>query len=289
MKHGTRLSVLPLESRDTPSAITKSLSQRRPHFHLAALGTMLFFTAQARSQVITQLTSPEQMSSGRTTIQFDDFPHLTPAQNSYLPLGVQFTRDDGISPRIYDVSGYFQTMSAPNVIATVSTSVFEPFTTHLNAVFTIPVFEIGAFFGNDQVSAGSFISQTLTVYDSLGNLLGGVTVASNNNSNVDQFIGLRSSVPFSRARFNNDGTNNLAVLLDDFVFTPVPEPGAMALFGLVAACATAYRRTGQKWPVLFRLGRGGFLRSCCRIQSDVDNTEFLVVLRFQRRWPSGRF
>ena len=117
------------------------------------------------------------------------------------------------------------------------------FATDLNLSFTGPVFELGAFFGNDQ-GFGGYTATTLSVFDVNHTLLGSVTVPTNNNTSVDQFIGLDSTIPFFSAQFANNGTS-LSVVLDDVKFSsPVPEPtsSSLLIFGGIALLALKRRR-----------------------------------------------
>jgi hypothetical protein len=189
---------------------------------LATLVAVLLSAGTAIADPIMPLESPGQFSEGSTTIDFDGFPDLTIVNDLYLQQGVRFTRDDGQVIFISDWAALGRaTTSPPNVVATIGLDPV-PFVDHLNLVFTTPAFEVGAFFGNDQDP--SFHSITLSVYDAVDNLIGSVTVPTNANTHVDQFVGLRSEVPFVRARFqNNQPSLTYAVVLDDVIFTPVDE------------------------------------------------------------------
>jgi hypothetical protein len=85
----------------------------------------------------------------------------------------------------------------------------------------------------------------LFAYDASDNLIGSVSVNTNNNTSVDQYIGLLSTVTIARARIENNGTA-LAVVVDDLAFgtsggTSVPEPSTLWLT-LLAAPVALYRR-----------------------------------------------
>lgn len=102
--------------------------------------------------------------------------------------------------------------------------------------FTAPgAFEIGMFFGNDQLAG---VVATLSVFDSADALLGQVAVAGNGNDLIDQFIGLRSTSPFARAELNF-GATALGEAIDDITVgvRAVPSPGSVPLIilGLLAA------------------------------------------------------
>ncbi len=172
----------------------------------------------AQAGTITQLNSPDEFSAHATTIDFDGFPNNTCANTLYAEQGIEFSRDDG-QPVPIKAFAHIDTTSRPNVIATVS-GMFEcgnanPWVTHLNVTFDSPTSELGAFFGNDQGSG--YTQTTLFVFDVEGGLLGDVTVPTNNNTVVDQFIGLSSDVPIFSAQFDNNGIP-LSVVLDDLIF-----------------------------------------------------------------------
>ncbi|MDB5330065.1 MAG: hypothetical protein JWP03_1216 [Phycisphaerales bacterium] len=210
---------------------------------LVAVGLL----AQRAQAVITQLTSPAQVVGPSTTINFDDVTGYQPdssyytANTRYQPLGATFSLDTPGDIAIYPLPSF--ALSSPNVLAAVS-GPNVTFGNAINLTLSSPVTEVGAFFGNDQDPA-VFSSETLQIFDASNNLLGSVTVATNNNAIVDQFIGLSSSVPFVRARFQNDpaGEQALSTILDDVVFDTVPEPSSMAFLGLASIGLLARRRT----------------------------------------------
>ncbi len=187
---------------------------------------LLFNISGVGKATIAQLTSPAEFIYPTTTIDFDDGSNLTVANTRYLDLGIEFSRDDGYGVVLYEEQF---TTSPPNVLATVKTSpTGPPWVMHLNASFSSPTFELGAFFGNDQ--GYGYTATTLSIFDLHNVPSGSVTVLTNNNNRTDQFIGLRSDVPFYSARFENNGTW-LSVSLDDMIFT-VPEPATVLLLGL---------------------------------------------------------
>jgi len=196
---------------------------------------------------IIQLTSPTQITGSATTINFDNVADGTVANTLYQGQGVLFSRDDGFAVPVYDWAALGRTTtSPPNVIATVSGTfqghVVTTFALALNLSFNGPEFELGAFFGNDQ-GFGGYTQTTLSVFDINHTLLGSVSVPTNNNTSVDQFIGLQSTVPFFSARFENNGTN-LSVVLDDVKFSQVPEPPTFSfpIIGGIALLALKMRR-----------------------------------------------
>jgi hypothetical protein len=201
--------------------------------YLVILCLCCLLASDAMSAVV-QITSPDDFLYPSTTIDFDDGIDHQAANTRYLSEGVEFSRDDGqnIAIENWQDSGRITT-SQPNVLATVSGPIggqdVTGWTTHLNAGFVVPVYEVGAFFGNDQFF--SFDKITLSAYGENNSLLGSVSVATNFNTSVDQFIGLSSDELIHSVRFQNSGTY-LCVVIDDFQFSPVPEPATLLLFGL---------------------------------------------------------
>ena len=202
--------------------------------------------------------SPSDLSPGKTTINFDGYANNTVANDLFLGQGVRFTRDDNAPIPIIDWEALGRsTSSPPNVIATIS-GIASTYVDHLNLVFTQPTFEVGAFFGNDQ--APSFASITLSVFDSSDTLIGSLTVPTNGNTQVDQFVGLRSDIPFTTARFqNNEPDVFYSVVLDDVTFSTVPEPSSLSIMAigsaLVAGLVAAGGRGKVRVPLVCRYGR----------------------------------
>ena len=96
------------------------------------------------------------------------------------------------------------------------------------------------FFGNDQ--GYGFTQEILNVYDKYGALLGSVGVPTNDNTSVDQFIGLSSTVPFYSGQVVNYGTTYLAVVVDNVEFSTTPEPSSLLLLGSGALAFLRLRR-----------------------------------------------
>jgi hypothetical protein len=132
------------------------------------------------------------------------------------------------------------------VIATISGSFIggsaSTFTNSVNVDFSTPVYSVGAYFGNDFVP----FSTVLSLYDASNDLVGTYSLQANGNISVDQFLGLQSSAPFVRARFENSSVG-FAVVLDDLTFSstapqPVPLPGALWLLGSGLGALVAVRQ-----------------------------------------------
>ena len=208
-----------------------------------ALALVFMLGAQVKAAVTT-LTGPGDFSGPATTINFDQHPEGTATNSLYLSQGVEFYTNGSTVP-IYDWNGIGRaTTSGPNVVASVSGLNGSAFSSTIDLLFTAPTVEVGAYFGNDQLNA--FFSQiTLSLFDSSNALVGSLVVPTNDNTSVDQFIGLRSTTPFAWARFENAPAASLSVVLDDVMFTSVPEPSS-AVLAVGAACgfwALARRRS----------------------------------------------
>ncbi len=225
-----------------------------PPLRIVVLLATLSSAAGSASATLTPLSSPAQITDG-LTLNFDGYPDRTIANSLFATEGIIFTRDDSASIFLLDFNAAGRVTTSPNnVIATISGSGVSIWATHLNVLSSTPLSAAGAYFGNDQADP-DFTRIRMSVFGVSNNLLGSVDVAANNNTSVDQFIGLQSDVPFSRIRFDNltsSGNQSLlySVILDDFVFATatVPEPANLTLVGFGLALlglSTSRRRPGR--------------------------------------------
>ena len=187
---------------------------------------LLFLLVCDSPAAIAPLSSPAEIPV-RSTVNFEGYPNYTIANTLFQSQGFTFTRDDGANIYLLDWSMLGRATTSPsNVLATVR-DVFDPsFATHLNIVPAVPLYAIGAHFGNDQF-IWDFAKIRLSVYGTDGNLIGAVEVPVNNNTDVDQFIGIRSDIPFTHVRCENldasgAPTDGLSVVIDDLVSTTTP-------------------------------------------------------------------
>jgi len=199
------------------------------------------------------INSPAAINNA-TTINFEGYADLTVVNNLYQNQGISFSRDDGQAVFISNWSALGRLTSSPsNVLATITDFHLDStWATQLNVASSSPLYAIGAYFGNDQNNP-DYAFTRLSVYGALGQLLGSVQVDVNNNTSVDQFIGIGSDVPFTQARFENFSSSGLptqgySVVIDDLAFAAVPEPtiAAMILLGGVLRCIYLFHRRSQR-------------------------------------------
>jgi hypothetical protein len=203
-----------------------SMKQHRSFQTFIGIFVVFLWTSNS-SGAITALSSPTDISSG-VTVNFDGYPDYIVANTLFQSQGFNFTRDDGSRIYVLDWSSLGRATTSPDgVLATVRDVFVDPtWATHLNVIPAVPLYAIGAYFGNDQGDP-DFATIRMSVYASTGDLLGSVEVTANGNTDVDQFIGIRSDVPFSRVRFENltaSGAQSqfYSVVLDDLVFASSP-------------------------------------------------------------------
>src|SRR5437867_1961755 len=201
-------------------------------FPLLAVTMMVGLLGLADGVEAVPLGSPSDFIGASIVINFDDAIGGTSnpavsgddARTRYAAQGVTFSNSPGGPIPILNWSALGRsTTSAPNVVATIASFVpgGSQFSTDLILDFSTPMFELGAYFGNDQ-GPGSIDRVTLSVFDASGALIESVSVTPNDNTSVDQFIGLRTATPFVRARFDYvEPSNFLSVVLDDVRFSPV--------------------------------------------------------------------
>lgn len=201
----------------------------------------VFAVAVQAEAAVFQLTASLDYSGSWNTIDFDGHPDFTVADQLYQNQGITFWRDDGRSIFLWDVASHgWDTTSDRFALATVANQSTDwRYVTHLNLQSAIPLFAIGAFFGNDQTLWGNtdFTTLRMSAYDSAHQYLGSTEVTANQNTDVDQFIGIASDTPFTTVRFENLSSSGMptvaySVVIDDLIYAPVPEP----MSGLLMAC-----------------------------------------------------
>ena len=211
---------------------------------LRTCAVLLWLSAPAWGAT-TALTGPGDFLGPTTVIDFDEQAHGTAANTLYSALGVEFRYDTaGSTVPIFDWAALSHTTTtAPNVLSTVDGLNGSDFSETLDLIFSTTVTEVGAFFGNDQGLAALAFPVTLTVFDAAGVPLGSTVVTTNQNTAVDQFIGIRSDDPIARAQISyQSAAGDLSVTLDDVQFTFVPEPGSAALLALGLVGLAARKR-----------------------------------------------
>src|SRR5262245_7891698 len=127
-------------------------SGSRSHLHLSVACLALWIAAPNLRASVIALNSPTDFAGITRIVNFDNVADQTAVNNSYAGQGITFTRDDGESVAVLDLTSLGLITSSPNNgIATVSGAFIGGAASvpvnHLNAVFAAPVFEIGAWFG----------------------------------------------------------------------------------------------------------------------------------------------
>jgi hypothetical protein len=166
----------------------------------------------AFSENVVQLFAP---NANMTTINFDDALHNDCVNTRYSSLGIEFKRDDSYCVHAYNWTGR-NTTSPPMILATTSGPGAPTYVSHVNLIFSKGTYKVGAYIGNDQISN---MSWTLEVFDINDQSIGSVSLVSNGNTSVDEFLGLTSPTKIMRARFSNN-TISYSVGLDDVSFDP---------------------------------------------------------------------
>lgn len=111
----------------------------------------------------------------------------------------------------------------------------------MEGTLTVPATAIGLWFGNDDF--GAIFNAVLSVYSG-ASFLGSVSVSSNGNDYVDQFIGLASDTAFDRFAivYQRPEAGVLDVFIDDLHLTTVPEPSACGLASVAVLVCLRRRR-----------------------------------------------
>lgn len=201
------------------------------------------------------------LGPGDTRLDWDALPAGT-------KLGTQFVASDGVrflntgggaydaysgvqaegGSLVEDLTGYdgsYMPQGNPVCLKFDNNAAGTPFT----FTFASPVSQVGAFFGMGK--EGTVHSLTVSVYDSVGALLGQRSVESwlwdskTNKQNFESFFAFKSTAAdIARVELRNNSTTDFsnALILDNLEFgRQVPEPGALLLLGAVAAVFSLWR------------------------------------------------
>ncbi|HTD85191.1 MAG TPA: PEP-CTERM sorting domain-containing protein [Candidatus Binatia bacterium] len=224
-----------------------------------AVGCLWMFAgAFCGRSAVTPLDSATQLRNP-LTVNFDGYSDLSIANRLFQNQGMVFARDDGAQIFLLDWTALNRTTSSPdNVLATLLGFKAPIWASHLNLLPTQPLIGVGAYFGNDQADP-DFTTMRMSAYGTDGTPLGSVQVRANDNTSVDQFIGLTSDAPIGWVRFDNlnsagDQSANYAVVIDDLMFVPlaaVPEPSTFALIAIGVLVIALARGRWRRWRAMF--------------------------------------
>ncbi|MGD9637303.1 MAG: hypothetical protein AB7G28_18870 [Pirellulales bacterium] len=217
----------------------------------ATIAVVFLLTTCCQSDASSELlTSPDSLI-GAPRIDFEGYSHYTLGNTLYLPQGIEFSRDDGQGVLLYEWPEPRITSSPRNVLATVSGPGAPIYVSSLNILSSSPLRALGFYFGNDQGDP-DFTRFKLSAFAIGGELVAAYQVDANNNTNVDQFVGIRSDVPFTRVRLDNlnsagNPTQDFSVVIDDLMYSRVPEPSSLAMCVLLVGwpCRRAARRRSR--------------------------------------------
>lgn len=215
---------------------------RKVRYYFFSMAILFLFPvwlmSTASAVTITQIHAPGDLSDA-TTLNFDAFASYTDATGLFLSEGVDFI-PEGNSVIIQDFSNTPITPSSLNNVL-VAAPAPNDHSVSLDVIFDSPTFMVGAYLGNDQFNGTLYESERfeLEIFDVSNQSLGLVSINSNLNLAVDQYLGLESDMSFSRARFTHfsieQNTYALSVILDDLSFrstSKVPAPPSILLVGL---------------------------------------------------------
>lgn len=114
------------------------------------------------------------------------------------------------------------------------------------ATFTSGVYQVGFYFGNDDLCCIGGFTATLSAYDVADVLIGSVSLLANMNDNADQFLGIQTDTLIFRTVLSYGvGGPQLWGVVDDFSYggnSLVPEPASLLLFGTGALGVAVARR-----------------------------------------------
>lgn len=129
-------------------------------------------------------------------------------ENGVNVSGITFGSSASVMPAIR----YSRNVTTSGFMGLVENRGQEPMTAYLDA----QAVEVGLYFGNDDFNL--LFDATLSVFDAAGSVIGSVSVTSNGNDFVDQFIGLRSDTAFSSVGFAyaRPAAQGLDLFIDDF-------------------------------------------------------------------------
>jgi hypothetical protein len=193
---------------------------------------------------VTLLVSTNEMSLSRNTLDFEGYENFTIANFIYTNVGFTFTNDVGTSVYLIDArtmtgSGgrQFKATSPDFVIGSSSAN-------HLIVRPSRPLSEVGVFFAAG-AEISEFYYQRMSAFDADNQLIGSVNVQWDGDSELDQFIGMRSTLPIYSVRLEGYDSSwipsSAGSAFDNLVFTVAIPPS-------VSISAFAPGKARISWP-----------------------------------------
>jgi hypothetical protein len=202
------------------------------------LAVVLLFWTCLSGYGATILTSPSEFSPGTSLVGFEAFPNGATVpigaailSNQWQPWG--FLISDSSPQDGAAASGGTLTVPPHRGQRAISDSNRDTPGGFIEFRFVFPVSGAPA----TVTEAGIWVQNgdqgsTVDFFDAQGNLLQSITTVGQ-----DFFAGLRAMEGIARMRITDEGF----YLVDDLQYTPVPEPGGLAL-AVIAVCALCWRR-----------------------------------------------
>ena len=176
---------------------------------------------------VTQLFSTNEMSAVRHTMDFEGYENFTIANFIYTNIGFTFTNDVGTSVYLIDARSVVGSGGREIVATSPDFIIGSSSANHLIVKPAWPLSEVGAFFATG-AEISEFYYQRLSVFGADNQLIGSVNVQWDGDGRLDQFIGLRSSVPIYSIRLEGYDSSWLpsraGSVFDNFVYAVVAPP-----------------------------------------------------------------
>ena len=153
-------------------------------------------------------------------VHFDDAYTSQCVNTLYADYGIMFERDDGYCVHAECFSCIDRsTPSSPNGICTTLGPGSPTYVPHLNILFSAPANQMGFYLGNDHLPDMTWLVE---VFRQDGTLIGSLSITTNGNMHVDEFIGFTSDEPFWTVRVSQPDPW-YSVCVDDVTFSLVDD------------------------------------------------------------------